>query len=118
MVKVCNPADGFTISVPLFAQLTVVDDTKLSYEYLHTVELPQSIDGSHFVTVCPSVGSETDTFGTTLVVKPFISVPDINLAPVNDLNMFVNRLYVALVKSTTTSIIDPTARCAIIIQSE
>ena len=59
-----------------------------------------------------------DISGTTLVVNPFISVPDMNLAPVNALNMFVTRLYTALVRSTTTSIMDPTARCAMIIQSE
>ena len=118
IVSVCVPADGLGKSVPFEAQLAVDDETKLSYEYLHTVALPQFIDGSHFVTTCPSVGNEIDISGTTLVVNPFISVPDMNLAPVNALNMFVTRLYTALVRSTTTSTTEPTALCAMITQSE
>jgi hypothetical protein len=92
IVKAFAPACGLSMSEPFSEQFAVEDDVQLSYEYSQVVALPQSIDGSHLITVWSWVGRDEITSGTTLSVSPLMSVPEMKVAPVNALKMFVARL--------------------------
>ena len=118
MFRMFAPACGLSMSDPFSEQIVVVPVVQLSYEYSQSSASPQDMFGSHLITVWSWVGRVRVTIGTTGDVRPFMSVPEMKVAPVNALKMFVARLYEAEVRFTMMLVREPTARWAMMIQSE